>query len=126
MSKPTLGRGLGDLIGAQGATGQPSAPGTMDGGLRTLIGGAPRESANLESAPASITAVPETSRSSSTKAIAIAALSSADVTLLGWTAHYAITHQHALGWIGTAACILSTLMAAACGCAALLVSRSGK
>ena len=121
MSKPTLGRGLGDLLGAQGATGQPSAPGTMDGGLRTLIGGAPRESANLESAPASITAVPETSRSSSTKA-----MGSADVTLLGWTAHYAITHQHALGWIGTAACILSTLAAAACGCAALLVSRSGK
>lgn len=124
MSKPTLGRGLGDLLGPERVSDRPAAPRQMDVGLRILIDGAPREPAPSEGPPVSNPPSPEGSPDRLLRALVIAVLASADVTLLGWTVHYAVTHQHALGWFGIAGCSLSALVAAACGCAAVVMSRN--
>ena len=122
MSKPTLGRGLGNLLSSERAADKSSTPRATDVGLRILIEGAPRASENPERAAGPNTSSPEASRVSLLRVTVVAALGSADVALLGWTVHYAITHKHALEWFGLAGCTLSTLIAAACGCVAVLVS----
>ena len=130
MSKPTLGRGLGDLLGSNRATEDaprdPAQPRAVDGGLRILIDGAQREP---EPGPA-VAPIPTTSttqtrsgvvpniqpdRHAFSRRLAAAALIGADVALLGWTAYHVITRQHALGFSEVAVCAVSALMAAVCG-----------
>jgi hypothetical protein len=50
--------------------------------------------------------------------LAAGALVGADLTLLGWSAHYVLSHKHALGFWGGAGCASSILLAAVCGAAA--------
>ena len=134
MSKPTLGRGLGDLLDSNDrAAQQPSAPARAPGvGLRILIDGAQRETQSSRSATTAPTITPiarteipnskkETAGELFARVLTVLALVSADIALLGWAAHHALTHQHALSSSGIAACLGSGMAAAMCGCAAMLI-----
>ena len=81
----------------------------MDGGLRILA----------EASPAA--SFPRSHPLGLTTACVAAVLATADVTLLSWTAHFAITHRNTMAWLGIAGCISTTLIAAACGRAAVLI-----
>jgi hypothetical protein len=128
VSKRTLGRGLGDLLGSNRGT-EPAAAEkpSINPGLRILIAGAsqtPEKSASAPITPPEAT--PRESKSSPnethlhplTRVLAVGGLASGDLALLGWTAHYAFTHQHILGFWGAAGCTGSVLVAALCGTAA--------
>ena len=127
MSKPTLGRGLGDLLGSNRATEDaprdPAQPRAVDGGLRILIDGAQREleptapapTTSTTQTPNTVAPTPQPDQHTLTRWLAAVALIGADVALLGWTAFHVITHQHALGFSGVVVCAVSALMAAVCG-----------
>ena len=133
MSKSTLGRGLGDLLGSNRTEASPSAPMKPPGlGLRILIDGGPPPP--TESAPAvapepqraapAMTVVParESDGAFLTRLLAVLGLIGADVALLGWTAQHVFTHQGRLAALDLAACIATVLLAALCGCAAARVA----
>lgn len=133
MSKPTLGRGLSDLLGTRrGATPATATPPRVDGGLRILIEGAAREKSSVISAPglnahkplAARTSAPKDTDAAGIRMLAVAALAGADVALLGWTGWFTSAHEHALGFLSASLCTLSVLTAALCGCGALLLMRS--
>ena len=129
MSKSTLGRGLGDLLGGSRPT--DAAPGTdpavpprpVDGGLRILIEGAQREpEVTQTSTPVVPVATPTTPRPDPLPGqLAVLTLLAADLALLGWTGWHVATHLHTMGWAGLTLCAASTLLAALCGCAAVLI-----
>lgn len=131
MSKSTLGRGLGDLLGSNRTEADPSAPIKPPGvGLRILIDGGTQP--QTESAPAAapapplaapVTTIPARESDSEllTRLLAVLALVGADAGLLGWAAHHVLTHQKAMGPGSLAACVASVLLAALCGCAAARV-----
>jgi len=136
VSKPTLGRGLGDLLGNTDRTKEPAAPRQSGVGLRILIEGSLREteathvveqtseSATANAKPEILEAKKEITGELLTSSIAIIALIGADVALIGWVAHYTFTHRHALSWSGTVGCVVTTLVAAFCGCvAASIIAR---
>ena len=134
MSKSTLGRGLGDLLGSNRAGAGPDAPVKPPGaGLRTLIDGAQEPAdkprTGIPAAPPSTiekAVVPAKARDEEwgARLVAIVALLGADLALIVWTVHHVATHLHALGVRGVLACVVSTLLAAVCGCAAVRVARS--
>ena len=133
MSKPSLGRGLGDLLGSnRGTTPAPSAPSsTVDGGLRILIDGSKTEEPTNTStaaapvpmepvAPAPSVVRPKVQSDSSLAVpAAVFALFCADLALLGWVAWQVISHAHQLSLGSGLACGFTVLLAAACGCAAV-------
>ena len=136
MSKRTLGRGLGDLLGSdRGTAPVSSSQPPVTSGLRILIAGAqPPE----QSTGAAI----ETSAPTETEAtlpshglhlnplmqiFAAGGLACADLGLLAWTTHYVVTHQHILGFWDAIGCTASVLVAAMCGTAAMcLITVSNK
>lgn len=118
MSKSTLGRGLGDLLGSNRTESSPSAPMKPPGvGLRILIeGGSPPQT---EPAPAPDVAPARGSDGAFlTRLLAVVGLIGADVALLGWTAQHVFTHQGRLAALDLAACISTVLLSTLCGCAA--------
>jgi hypothetical protein len=132
VAKPTLGRGLGELLGSNRADAGPSAPVKPPGvGLRILIDGAPTQSESATQ-PAAVPAPPlaqparpnvVTLRKDSdseilTRMLAVLALIGADLGLLGWAAHHVIFHPQALSTFEWIFCAGSVLLAALCGCAA--------
>ena len=130
MSKPTLGRGLGDLLGTRRSPDHPGAPPQKASmGLRILIDGAPQPD-EATTVPArsgakerAATAV-ETRRAddaTAVRVVAVTALISADVALVCWTMHFAFTHQDTLGFVRVSGCTLSILVAALCGCTAVVL-----
>ena len=132
MSKPPLGRGLGNLLGSNDRTPQQPSSRLPGVGLRILIDGAQRETqSSRAAAPASTstpnarTEIPNSKKENDgellTRVFVVAALVSADIALLGWAAHHAFTHQQALSSAGIAACLGSGMAAALCGCAATLI-----
>lgn len=139
MAKPTLGRGLGELLGSNRAGAEPSAPVKPPGvGLRILIdGGAQPESESitqpatapappLEARALNVAAIPpkEKAGEAGTRLMAAVALIGADVALLGWAAHHVMNHAHSLGLRGAAVCVGSIFLAAWCGCVVVrLLSR---
>ena len=123
MSKPTLGRGLGDLLGHRRVVGQAVVtPPRVDGGLRILIDGA----AHGEEPVATKTATAKTSEAGAVRMLAMTALIGADVALLGWAVWFTFAHEHALGFLSASLCTLSVLTAACCGCAATLLLPGGE
>jgi hypothetical protein len=136
VSKPTLGRGLGELLGSNRTDAGPSTPVKPPGvGLRILIDGAQTQSESATQ-PAVVPAPPlaqpsqpnvVTLRKDSdseilTRVLAVFGLVGADLALLGWTAHHVMIHQQTLGTLGWTLCAGSVLLAALCGCAAARVS----
>ena len=129
MSKRTLGRGLGDLLGSSRSTEPVStSKPPVNAGLRILIAGAqptPDQSEGAASeSPAPL--IPEAARPANglhlsplTQIFAVGGLACADLGLLGWTTHYVVTHQHVLGFLGAIGCTASVLVAAVCGTAAM-------
>jgi hypothetical protein len=130
VAKPTLGRGLGDLLGSNRTDADPSAPMKPPCvGLRILIDGAqpqtesaaPPAAAPAPQNPApSVTVVSarETDGELLTRLLAVLGLIGADVALLGWTAHFVFSHQEGLTALSLTACVVSGLVATLCGCAA--------
>ena len=123
MSKPILGRGLSDLLGSH-RTANPSIPAArrVDVGLRILIDGAGR--ADETERPAGRTETKEpagTTDSTAVRLLAVVALISADAMLLGWAVKLALAHPHTLGFLPALGGALSVLVAALCGCAAILL-----
>ena len=129
MSKRTLGRGLGDLLGSDRSTApvSPTKP-PVTSGLRILIAGA--QPTPDQSAGAAIeTSVPPESEATLPshglhlnplmQIFAVGGLACADLGLLGWTTHYVVTHQHILGFWDAIGCTASVLVAAICGTAAM-------
>ncbi len=99
-------------------------------GLRILIDGSTQP--QTESAPAvapapplaaPVTVIPARESDSEllTRLLAVLALVSADLGLLGWTTHHVLTHQKSLGMVSLVACAGSVLLAALCGCVAARV-----
>jgi hypothetical protein len=120
------------LLGASDRAKEPAAPRQPGVGLRILIEGSLRETETtrvVEEAPAPVTAIttPEVLESKKEMGgelrswLSCVALIGADFALLGWVAHYVLTHRHVLGAWGIAGCVVTTLLAALCGCAATFV-----
>ena len=137
MSKRTLGRGLGDLLGSnRSAEPVPEPKSNLNPGLRILIAGAPQTSDETPTAP--IVPLPETEGEAAippngihlgtfTRMLAVTGLASADVALIGWAAQYAVLHKHNMSFGAAAGCTCSILVAALCGTtAAKLLSAPGK
>jgi len=133
VPKRNLGRGLGDLLSGQRHTLQPGGSGeNVDSGLRILIEGTPRRDASpttsvLRAAKEPREAAAERLRAADSvaaRAVAIVALISADVVLLCWTARFTYSHQHALAMVPAAGCAFSILVAALCGCTAVVMLSS--
>ena len=137
MSKSTLGRGLGDLLGSNRTESSPSAPMKPPGiGLRILIDGGPPPASESIASPAetpvpapaatpfaptrSVTVAPakETDAELLTRLLAVVALIGADVALLAWAAHHVFFRSRTLSLMEIIACIATVLLAALCGCAA--------
>jgi hypothetical protein len=129
VAKPTLGRGLGDLLGKNRTSAEPSAPLKPPGvGLRTLIDGAQEEKKADEAAkPSQVNELTAqaVAHESRTRWIAILALAGADLALLCWTAQYVLSHLRTMGFGGAVECIGSIMLAALCGCAAASIAVKG-
>ena len=123
MAKPTLGRGLGDLLGSNRIGNEPTAPTRPPGvGLRILINGASgeteaaAEAVKPDLAPTPATVVrPRADSGSLTRLLAVFALLVADLALLGWAAQHAWTRAHAFEILDIAACAGTLLVGMLCG-----------
>ena len=97
-----------------------------------MIDGAAREEDPAPPAPppaakepaAADTKMPRADEAAARRILVVAALTGADVALLGWAVWFAFTHEHALGFLSASLCALSVLTAAWCGCAAVLMIQS--
>jgi hypothetical protein len=120
------------LIGADRTKPSATSPSQPTGvGLRILIQGAHDPSASEQatkpdSKPAGDNSQIDRKPASLPRMLAVIALTSADLALLGWCVHHALTHQHALHSSGIVGCIVSALLAALCGCAAVLMIARGE
>lgn len=128
MSKSTLGRGLGDLLGPDRA-GQPSSARARStgAGLKILIGGSleDRENIRVENPALAVEQTPPkseriqakeaTGTDLRTRMLAALSLAGADVALVAWAAHHTFTQSQPMGLGGVAACAGSILLAALCG-----------
>jgi hypothetical protein len=130
LAKPTLGRGLGELLGSNRTGAEPSSPARAPGvGLRILIDGVPQPSASAtqpgEPVRPSVIPAPEQMHESVAthlaQMMAIVTLATADVALLGWPLFYVATQDGPLSARAGLLCSGSIVLGAACGCAAVLM-----
>lgn len=134
MSKRTLGRGLGDLLGSSRGTESvsPSKP-PVNAGLRILIAGAPQGD-EAGGVPAEAPEVKDAATlphgirlGRITRMLAVGGLASADLALLGWATQYVVAHKHTLSFWAAIGCTCSLVVAAMCGTAAAsLIALSDK
>jgi hypothetical protein len=125
VAKPTLGRGLGDLLDSNRAGAEPAPARSPGPGLRILIDGAqPRSESLTKTSESPVSALPgavtqkEMNGEALTRQLAMLGLVGADVALLGWTVHFVAIHRYTLEAGAMAACAGSVCLAAFCGCAA--------
>jgi hypothetical protein len=137
VAKPTLGRGLGELLGSNRTSAEPSAPVRPPGvGLRILIDGSQKESESVtkpstELERAGVSSVRHIQAASDaksnpedlTRALAVFTLAGADLALLGWPTYQVMAHPNGLSGTALTFCAVSVLLGASCACAAAALAR---